>query len=163
MINSAYEMIALVDSQVKTIADPIVRSFLQSLLVRPIKQQREWGYETAPNETFLCWLVLEHTMSDTGIAYSELGYGPSQPWGLVFLSKLIIGDDSGWFSTLERAFYDSYAAGDLKIWNLVKKVNGEIAEVIEEGVTLDAAYGKRDKLKLDPSTYAVEHRTFPTK
>ena len=162
MINSADEMLALVDSQVKTIAEPIMQSCLQSLLIPPITQQREWFYGD-PGEKLLCWLVMEHTKSDTGIVYSDFGFGPHQPWGLVFLSKLIIGDDSGWFSTFEQAFYDSYAAGDIKIWNLVKKLNGEIVEVIEEGVTLDAAYGMRDKLKLDPSTYAVEHRTFSSR
>src|SRR4051812_47983416 len=128
MINSADEMNALVTAQVKTIADPIVRSYLQSLLIPPIKQQRDWFYG-GTGLMYTCWLVMEHKESNTGFAYSDLGFGPDIPWGLVFLSDTFIGADSGWFPTLERAFYDTYAAADLKIWNLVKKVNGEIVEV----------------------------------
>ena len=159
MINSAEVMSALVDSQVKMIADPIVRSALQSFLIPPIKQDREWFYG-APLEKLLCWLVMEDTKSDTGIVYSEVGFGPRNPWGLVFLSKLIIADDAGWFPTLERAFYDSFTASDLKIWNLIKKGDGKIPELIEANLTLDEAYKKRDKL--DIYTYFVESRVFLT-
>ena len=54
-------------------------------------------------------LVLKHQHSDTGIAYCEQGFGPSDPWGLVFLSgdHMGIGMDSGWFSTLESAMRES--------------------------------------------------------
>ncbi len=163
MINSAEEMSALVDSQVKIIADPIVRASLQSFLVPPIKQQRGWGYDGSSDETLLCWLVLEDTKSDTGIVYSDMGFGARNPWGLVFLSKLITGDDSGWFQTFEHAFYDSFAAGDLKIWSLVQKEQGEILDVIEVGLTLNEAFEKRNKQKRDPSIYAIEHRRIPSK
>jgi hypothetical protein len=55
--------------------------------------------------------VLEHPPSNTGIAYSPQGFGPSDPWGLVSLSgdHMGIGMDSGWFPTLESAMRDSMA------------------------------------------------------
>ena len=55
--------------------------------------------------------MLEHSPSNTAIAYCEQGFGPSDPWGLAFLSgeHMGIGMDCGWFSTLESAMRDSMA------------------------------------------------------
>jgi hypothetical protein len=55
--------------------------------------------------------VLEHPPSNTGIAYCAQGFGPSDPWGIVFLSGELtgIGMDSAWFSTLESAMRESMA------------------------------------------------------
>ncbi|CAG0933531.1 hypothetical protein TFLX_03094 [Thermoflexales bacterium] len=60
-------------------------------------------------QTYPCWIVLEHKESNTGIAYCDYGFGPKDPWGLVFLSGDSMGMDSGWFSSLEDAFRESMA------------------------------------------------------
>jgi hypothetical protein len=51
-----------------------------------------------PGQKYTCWTVLEHRPSNTGIAYCEEGFGPSFPWGLIFLSgpHMNIGMDAGW-------------------------------------------------------------------
>src|SRR5437588_190251 len=130
MIQTADEMLALVKVEMSKIADPLVHSTLQTLLVSPVSHQREWFYGK-PGETIQCWSVAADPQSDTGIVYSDFGFGPRSPWGLVFLSKLEIADDSGWFGSLERAFYDSHAAGDLRIWTLIKKNQNGTTEIIE--------------------------------
>jgi hypothetical protein len=55
--------------------------------------------------------VLEHTESNTGIAYSEGGFGPHDPWGLVSLSgdHMGVGMDASWYTTLESAMRASPA------------------------------------------------------
>ena len=49
--------------------------------------------------------------ANTGIAYCPEGFGPRDPWGLVFLSgeHMSMGMDSGWFTSLEDAFRESSA------------------------------------------------------
>jgi len=55
------------------------------------------------------FIVAEFPDSGTGIAYSEYGFGPTYPWGLVWLERLGYGDDAGWFGSLEAAFRESMA------------------------------------------------------
>lgn len=161
MINNAEDMAALVEAQMQTITDPIVYASLRLLLIPPIKQEREWFYG-GTDLVFTCWLVWEDKQSNIGIAYSDFGFGPDNPWGLVFLPERFIGDDESWFPTLERTFYDTYPATDLKIWNVVKMANGKILEVIENDLTNEKAYEKLDQLKSDYPTYyyTVTYRTF---
>jgi hypothetical protein len=100
----------LVVEQLSRIGDSLLAARIQELLVEPNPVSRAWHYG-APREKFICWTVLEHRPSNTGIAYCEQGFGPTYPWGLVFLSGLYtsIGMDSAWFSSLEEAFRDSMA------------------------------------------------------
>lgn len=76
----------------------------------PLAVERDWDYGR-DDERFTCWTVLEHSPSNTGIAYCQQGFGPSCPWGLVSLSgqHMGIGMDCGWFSTLESAMRGSMA------------------------------------------------------
>lgn len=76
----------------------------------PYAVERRFDYG-APDQQFICWTVLEHPASNTGIAFSGQGFGPSYPWGLVFLSgpHMNIGMDCGWFVSLEEAFRESIA------------------------------------------------------
>ena len=68
----------------------------------------DYGEES---RTYPCWIVLEHRASNTGIAYCAYGFGPGDPWGLLFLGgpHLSMGMDSAWFVTLEDAFRQSPA------------------------------------------------------
>jgi hypothetical protein len=86
---------------------------IRKLLVEPYSVEREWDYGTS-SQTYICWTVLEHRKSNTGIAYCEYGFGPENPWGLVFLSgsHMGIGMDAGWFPRLEIAFKESMAWND---------------------------------------------------
>ncbi len=140
------EIAAIVQGEVDTITDPEVLTALTSWLTPPKPIQCAWDYG-APGQAFLCWVVLEHQPSKTGIAYSDFGFGPRAPWGLIWLSKPSFGMDSGWYSTLEDAFCESVAAASLHIWNVVKtNIDGTIVEVLETSLTGAEASEKLNKL-----------------
>ena len=101
---------ALVAAELRAIRDPAVLPALRALLITPYVVRREWDYGE-PNDAFDCWTIAEHRPSNTGIAYSDQGFGPEDPWGLVGLSGpwMGIGMDSAWFPRLEIAFKESMA------------------------------------------------------
>ena len=73
----------------------------------------------------------EHASSNTGIAYCAQGFGPTDPWGLLFLAgpQKSMGMDSGWFITLEHAFRElggatSSTPGVLKLPNPALQTDG---------------------------------------
>jgi len=75
-----------------------------------VSRIRAWDYGSR-GEHFVCWTVLEHHPSNTGIAFCLQGFGPADPWGLVSLSgsHMNIGMDSSWFASLEDAMRGSMA------------------------------------------------------
>jgi hypothetical protein len=101
---------ALVERELDAISDPAVRDLVHRLRVEPYPVERDWDYGP-PDQRYVCWTVLEHRPSDTGVAYCDAGFGPAQPWGLVFLGgpHMNIGMDSAWFGTLEAAVRESMA------------------------------------------------------
>jgi hypothetical protein len=104
------QIASLVEKELARIADPVLVTAIQSLLVTPYPVERDWDYGL-PGQSYKCWTVLEHRASDTGIAYCESGFGPSYPWGVVGLSGkyMSMGPDSGWYATLEDAMRESRA------------------------------------------------------
>lgn len=82
--------------------DPALAQRIRQLLVEPYPVERSWDYGT-DGEMVTCWTVLEHTESNTGIAYAEKGFGPANPWGLVALrgDHMNVGTDADWFLSLE--------------------------------------------------------------
>lgn len=98
----------LVREELDNITDPALLKRIHELLVAPYPVERDWDYGRA-GEKFTCWTMLEHSPSNTAIAYCQEGFGPSDPWGLVFLSgeHMGIGMDGAWFSTLESAVRES--------------------------------------------------------
>jgi hypothetical protein len=146
----------LVNSQLITIEDALVRSTIENLLVSPFSQTRNLvGTE------HLCWVVAEHTESGTGYLYCETAFGPSLVWGIVWLSDSEIGMDSGWFPTLGDAFYDSFAAAPLKIWNVVKRNSSDSDSVVASLLTSGEAFALIAKLNIaegrNPHTWSVYH------
>ena len=107
---AAEEISVLVHEELDRITDSTLLKRIRKLLVSPYPVERDWHYGKI-GERFTCWTVLEHPPSNTGIAYCQHGFGPSEPWGLVFLSgeQMGIGMDSEWFSTLESAMRESMA------------------------------------------------------
>jgi hypothetical protein len=107
---SAREVSSIVSSELAHINDCALLNRIQELLVTPYPVERDWDYGR-DGERFTCWTVLEHSRSNTGIAYCQKGFGPSYPWGLVSLTgeRMGIGMDSAWFSTLEAAMRESMA------------------------------------------------------
>ncbi len=120
----------LISEELENIIDKRVQVHIRSLLIEPTPILRDWDYG-APGEQYVCWGVLNHELSSTGIAYCESGFGPECPWGLVGLSEkrgMSIGMDSAWFRTFMEAFFDSFAATDLPIWRIFK-TNRETSRV----------------------------------
>ena len=104
------DILALLDEELQRITDSMLLARIRELVVRPYPVERAWDYGE-PDENFTCWTVLEHVPSNTGIAYCPQGFGPSYPWGLVFLSgpHMNIGMDANWYTSLEDAMRNSQA------------------------------------------------------
>ena len=143
----------LVDFEMEQITDRVVQDALKAILIYPSPHTRNWDWGKH-EEKYPCWMIALHEESDTGIAYSDFGFGPEHPWGLVFLSNPWFGLDSSWFSNLEDAFCDSHAASPLPIWNVIRKNEDERTTVIARDLSLDEAYRKRDELDRLPGTSA---------
>jgi hypothetical protein len=127
--------------EVERIGDSIVREELRARLRTPVLHEREWDYGL-PEDRFACWTVVEDESSDTAIVYSEFGFGPHSPWGLVSVSNLSFGMDSGWFRRLEDAFVDSFMACPLPIWDLVAPDGSSVLA----SVTSHEAFAARDRI-----------------
>jgi hypothetical protein len=99
-----------VERELSAIHDRPLLDLVRKLLVVPYAVERDWDYG-APGQKYVCWTVLEHPPSGTGIAYCEQGFGPEFPWGLVFLSEpdTSMGMDCSWFASLEDAVRESQA------------------------------------------------------
>ncbi len=113
----------LIENELARLDDDRVIGHIRRLLITPSPQTRAWDYGE-PGEAYPCWLVLAHPESNTGIAYCEFGFGPKNPWGLLFLDGdgyLSMGMDSGWFRRFLDAYFDSIAATELPIWRVFQR------------------------------------------
>jgi hypothetical protein len=99
-----------VESELSRIGDERLLARIRELMVEPYPVVRGWDYGK-PGESYVCWTVLEHRESNTGIAFCDHGFGPSDPWGLVFLSgpHMSIGMDCSWYRSIEDAIRESPA------------------------------------------------------
>jgi hypothetical protein len=96
---------ALVEIELSSLHDDRMASRIRSLLVAPQIKLLEWDYGE-PGQTYPCWSVLDHKERNVGIVYSEFGFGPERPWGLVWLSGAHtgFGMDSAWFDSFMDTF-----------------------------------------------------------
>lgn len=156
------DVAALVARELSTIADPVVREALRLRITPPAEHVREWDYG-APGEAYPCWTVVADARTDTAIVYSEHGFGPSDPWGLVFLSKPWCGMDSGWFRRLEDAFVNSFLASGLPIWDVVEEAEPRTFRRLAASLTDNEAFAMRDDLAArHPGVrYHVVYRSLP--
>jgi hypothetical protein len=105
------------------------------------------GWGEGPSE-YPCWVVLDHEASGTGIAYSEYGFGPRRPWGLVFTAdtdeRRSMGMDSGWFPTFLEAFFESWASAELPVWQVFEATVGA---ALTEPMSSTAAWKRHEELQ----------------
>jgi len=98
-------------------------------------------------------MVLVHPASNTGIAYSEFGFGPRTPWGLLFLEgteHMSMGMDSGWFSHFLDAYFDSKAVTELPIWRVFQNEGqGSRGNPITQQGTWDATWAEVMRLRIE--------------
>jgi hypothetical protein len=124
---TANRLLELVEAELAELKDDRVNAHVRGLLVPPVSVVRDWDYG-AEDEAYPCWSVLEHATSNTGIAYCEYGFGPTNPWGLVFLAgkeHRSMGMDAGWFPRFLDAYFESSAATELPIWRVFQSRDDE--------------------------------------
>ncbi|PLR27523.1 hypothetical protein SGCZBJ_07455 [Caulobacter zeae] len=130
----AKSLSGLVERELEAIADARVRDHVRSLLVEPRPILRDWDYGE-PGQQYVCWTIVEDlARSRVAIAYCEQGFGPANPWGLVWTrddggGEGSIGMDSAWFFTLEEAVYESVASA-LPIWRFYGR-DGALSEEMD--------------------------------
>lgn len=109
----------MIEAELAAFADPEIAPFIRSLLVPPKPVSRAWGYGQEGQE-YVCWHVMEDPKEGTGIAFCEEGFGPRCPWGLVSLdpARRQMGDDSAWFTKFLDAFFESFSATQLDIYQV---------------------------------------------
>ena len=126
---------AAIQKELSTVRDSRVRAHIEQYLVEPKPMMRLWHYGQ-PGEKFLCWTVLEHPSSGTGVAYCEQGFGPQHPWGLVLLTgdeqRLSIGQDSEWLPSFLLAVLEGQLE-EVPIWRVYKTANGVREPLTPEG------------------------------
>jgi hypothetical protein len=145
MAETPEEVAALAERELQSIKDPVVAEALRNRILEPKPHLRHWDYGE-DGEQLRCWTIALDAASDTAIVYSEHGFGPAEPWGVVSLTNLWFGMDSGWFRRLEDAFVESYLASVLPIWNVVAGDDLRRAQVRAESLTSNSAFATRDDL-----------------
>lgn len=120
---------AAIRDELASVSDRRVREHIERLLVEPRPHMRAWHYG-APGERYLCWMVFEDR--GEGIAYCEQGFGPRDPWGLVFLDGDSIGMDSEWYPRFLQAVVGG-SLDDLPIWRVYKTAGGTRAPITPQG------------------------------
>lgn len=150
MLTSVASVTALLDTELGALGDACVVGHIRSLLVTPRVEMRAWDYGK-PGQQFPCWIVLEHAASNTSIAYSEHGFGPSFPWGLLLLADkkpMSMGMDSGWFDYFLEAFFESHAASELPIWRVFRSKADEYpGEAITPEGSWDGTWAEVTRLR----------------
>ena len=107
---------SLIKEQISRIKDPLVKTALEEALIEPTDDLREWDYSTT-GELFECWNIVIDKTRNTSIVYSEFGFGPKNPWGIVSAADKYFGTDSDWFDNLKDCFLETFIAADLPIWH----------------------------------------------
>jgi hypothetical protein len=109
VIETVAQIDALFERELARIMPPDLVALIKRLRVPTRNEERPWDYGIK-GQTFPCWIVLEHEASDTAIAYCSSGFGPRNPWGLLFMTRYPnMGMDSQWFVSLEDAVRQSTA------------------------------------------------------
>jgi len=108
-----------IDLELDRLSDERVLKHIRHHLIHAKVVMRDWQYGMV-GQKYPCWTVLEHSSSNTGIAYCEEGFGPDYPWGLVSLSgtDASMGMDTGWFKSFLDAYFDSKPVTELPIWRV---------------------------------------------
>jgi hypothetical protein len=129
---------AVVEQALSQIEDAEIMATIRLHLTKPRRHRYVWDYGKS-GETFECWVVLEDATKTTGIVYSDLGFGPQNPWGLVFLAEMRSGMDCSWYPRPEDAFCDSVSATDLRVWRVIRESPAGHQSIEAEALTIGEA------------------------
>jgi hypothetical protein len=100
------EITILVQAELVKITDEVILAGLKSFLIQPRTEMRDWCWHK-PTRNFPIWVIAESQKHDYGVAYSDYGFGPACPWGLIFLSHGDFNADYCWYHTLKDAYTES--------------------------------------------------------
>ena len=103
---SANEMRDLVEAELSGIGNAETVRGIHTFLVEPRMEMRFWDWGETPRD-YPVWVIAESSQYDYGIVFSDYGFAPDRPWGLVFLSHRNFDADYCWYSTLADAYRDS--------------------------------------------------------
>ncbi|MFK8015449.1 MAG: hypothetical protein AB8G17_08405 [Gammaproteobacteria bacterium] len=116
----------LIEAELAAVSDSRVLLHIRTLLVTPRRRMRQWDYSATPTQ-YECWDVLVES-GGPGIAFSDYGFGPKTPWGLVRVSgsraEMSMGMDCGWYPKFMDAYFES-AASEIDIWRVFRQAEGE--------------------------------------
>ena len=99
----------LVEDEIRRIEQADLVALARKLRVPARLEDVPWDYGKE-GQTYPCWIVLDHAPSNTAVAYCSEGFGPSDPWGLLFICEpRSMGMDSQWYVSLEDALRASPA------------------------------------------------------
>ena len=156
---SANSLCLLIEKELAMLDDNRVIEHIRRLLIPPCLQTKAWDYGE-PGDAYPCWLVLAHQASNTAIAYCEFGFGPKNPWGLLFLEGseyLSMGMDSGWFRHFLDAYFDSFAATELPVWRVFQQQGSALPRVpITDEDTWDATWAKVERLRKENPSFRYD-------
>ncbi len=152
----------LIDEELSSVSDARVAEHVRSLLVAPRKTLRRWDYGE-PGLHYECWDVLEER-GGLGITYSEHGFGPAKPWGLIRVSgtesEMSMGMDASWCRRFLDAYFES-AASELPIWRVFKQREDDEfpGEAVGPELAWDSVWKEVEKLRelQDGARYNVHH------
>ena len=100
------EILSLVKSELAKIQDANVLDGLRTFLIDPCLEMRVWDWQR-PIKRYPVWVVAESSIYNYGIVYSDYGFAPEHPGGLVFSSHDNFDADYCWLPSLEAAYRDS--------------------------------------------------------
>lgn len=109
-----------IETELRNISNQQVVRHVRSLLVQPRPVLLDWDYGEI-SQQYPCWIVLEETAGNLGIAFANEGFGPQNPWGLVSLKgTMSMGMDSAWYPSFMQAYIES-AALEIPVWRIAKE------------------------------------------
>jgi len=147
----------LIASELAAFNDQRIIRHVHAHLVEPAPELRDWDWGE-PGQQHPCWIVFRHPPSNTGIAYCENGFGPSRPWGLLWIggqgNPLSIGQDSGWYTTFMETYFNSFAVSELPIWRVFRKDEGGQRMSMSDEGTWDETWARVMNLReRNPESY----------
>jgi len=163
MAATAEDLKFLIGQALGQVADERITTHIRTCLVEPYIEMRDWDYGE-PGQQFPCWIVfIDSAGSGITIAYSEFGFGPNHPWGLLWVEgqghwPTSMGMDCSWYENFVEAFLDSLAASSLAIWHVIKEdAPGPGIELTDE-LSWDDAWARCEAFRSgDPSgRYVVD-------
>jgi hypothetical protein len=103
---TAEEIRRLVEDAIGRIQDSTIVKGLRTFLVPPRQEMRKWDWHQ-PYAKYPVWVVAESSRYDYGIIFSDYGFAPERPWGLVFSSHDNFDADYCWYPSLEETYKES--------------------------------------------------------